>query len=174
MRPIVLICGAGAVLLASAAAQQLPKLEKVYPGPGQPLPFSHKAHAARGVECKTCHPAPDPGDFAEIIEAKTCMGCHEAAGAEHPALARLAEFAASGELVPWEPVYLVPDYVYFSHREHAERAKASCADCHGDVASADVLAKERDISMAACMECHRAAGASLECDYCHEPRGAVP
>lgn len=173
MRPIVLIF-AVAVLPSAAPGQQLPRLEKIYPGPEQPLPFSHKAHAGRGVECRTCHPVPDPGDFAEIVEAKTCMGCHEAAGANHAALAKLAEFAASGELVPWEPVYLVPDYVFFSHREHAEKAGASCADCHGDVASRDVLAKEYDISMAACMECHRVKGASLECDFCHEPRGAAP
>ena len=174
MRRILTAATLGGLLALAVAAQQLPRLQKVYPGPEQPLPFSHKAHAGRGVECKTCHTTPDPGDFAEIIEAKTCMGCHEAAGADHPAMAKLAEFAASGEWVPWEPVYLVPDYVFFSHREHEEKAQATCADCHGDVAAAEVLGKERDISMAACMECHRAKGASLECDYCHEPRGAAP
>jgi ferredoxin len=66
---------------------------------------------------------------------------------------------------------MVADYVFFSHREHAA-AGAACADCHGDVAAAAMpLPKERDISMAACMDCHRAKGASLACDFCHAPRG---
>ncbi len=162
------------VLLATAfalGAQQLPRLEKVYPGPKQPLPFSHRAHAARGVTCKTCHPIPDPGDFAEIIGAKLCAGCHQASGASGPAITKLS---ASGASVSWAPVYVVPDYVFFSHREHVDKVGASCADCHGDVASAELLGKERDISMAACMACHRAKNASNECDFCHEPRGATP
>ena len=99
------------------------------------------------------------------------MGCHVSVKTDSPAIAKLADFHRRGEAVPWEPVYIVPDYVFFSHREH-ERAGAACADCHGDVASRDVLAKERDISMAACMDCHRAKGAPLECDFCHEPRGS--
>ena len=34
----------------------------------------------------------------------------------------------------------------------------------------DILAKERDISMTACMDCHRVKGGSLQCDYCHDTR----
>ena len=164
-----------AVLLAASAllAQRLPPLEKVYPGPEQPLPFSHKTHAAQGLTCRQCHPTPDPGDFAEIVGTERCMSCHRTVKPDSSAIRRLAEFHAAGEPIPWEPVYLVPDYVYFSHREHRERADADCADCHGDVAARDALAKERDISMAACMDCHRAKGASNACDYCHEPRGAA-
>ena len=159
------------ILLAGlAAAQQLPKLPKVYPGPEQPIPFPHSRHAAQGLKCRQCHPAPDPGDFAEIAETETCMGCHATTKTDSPHIQKLADFHKSGEPVPWEPVYMVADYVFFSHREHAA-AGASCEDCHGDVAATDVVAKERDISMAACMDCHRASGASLECDFCHEPRG---
>jgi hypothetical protein len=72
--------------------------------------------------------------------------------------------------VPWEPVYQIADYVFFSHREHIGRAGAECADCHGPVGERDVMAKERDISMAACMDCHRVKAASLECNFCHDPR----
>ncbi len=158
------------LLAALASAQQLPKLPKVYPGPEQPIPFPHPRHAAQGVACQKCHPTPDPGDFAEIVGTETCMECHISIKIDSPAIRKLVALHSRAEPVPWEPVYLVADYVYFSHREHAA-AGASCTDCHGDVAAMDVVAKERDISMAACMGCHRATRASLECDYCHEPRG---
>ena len=158
------------LLACLASAQQLPKLAKVYPGPEQPIPFAHDRHAAQGLKCQECHPTPDPGDFAEIVGTAKCMGCHASLRTDSPHIRKLAGFDERGEAVPWEPVYMVADYVFFSHREHAA-AGAGCLDCHGDVASMAVLEKERDISMAACMDCHRATNASLECDFCHEPRG---
>jgi hypothetical protein len=160
------------LLLAAmlAQAQQLPPLPKVYPGPEQPIPFHHSSHAA--VACQDCHPTPDPGDFAEIVATSKCMSCHASVKPDSPAIQKLATFHKKGQPIPWEPVYLTADYVFFSHRAHAA-AGAGCADCHGDVAAAQVLAKERDISMAACMDCHRSKGASLACDFCHEPRGAA-
>jgi hypothetical protein len=115
---------------------------------------------------------PDPGVFADIAGTDTCMGCHSAVKTDSPAIQKLTAHHQSGRRINWEPVYLVADYVFFSHREHVEKAGASCSDCHGDVAQMDVVAKERDISMAACMSCHRAKNASLECDFCHESRGS--
>ena len=154
------------LLACLAGAQQLPKLSKVYPGPEQPIPFHHVKHSAQGIACETCHTTPDPGVFAEIVGTETCMGCHSAI------IQKLADFHKRGEEVPWEPIYMLAEYVYFSHREHVA-AGASCADCHGDVASAEVLAKTRDISMAACMDCHRAKEAPVGCGFCHEPRGSA-
>lgn len=161
-----------ALFAAGLAAQQLPPLPKVYPGPEQPLPFSHKNHAERQIECKTCHPTPDPGDFAEIVGLDVCMSCHRAVGSEKEIIAKMDEMERSNADLWWQPVYLIPDYVYFNHRKHAE-AGAECVDCHGDVTTQDVLAKTRDTSMASCMSCHRETGASVECDFCHEPRGAA-
>ncbi len=158
------------LLAAAAAAQQLPVLKKIYPPPEQPIPFSHKTHAAQGLECAKCHPIPDPGDFAEIAETSTCMGCHSAVKTDSPHIRKLAAADSRGEPIDWTPVYMLQDYVFFSHREHIERARASCVDCHGEVAARDALSRERDISMAACMECHRAKSASNECDFCHEAR----
>lgn len=160
------------LLAGLAAAQQLPKLTKVYPGPEQPIPFHHVKHSAQGIACEKCHTTPDPGVFAEIVGTEVCMGCHTAVKTDSPAIQKLAGYHQRGEAVPWEPVYLVPEYVYFSHREHAA-AGAGCADCHGDVASAEVLAKTRDISMAACMDCHRAKEAPVGCGFCHETRGSA-
>lgn len=164
----------GLVLLGFVAQcafpQGLPPLKNVGPAPAQPIPFSHRKHVSQGLKCLDCHPIPEPGDFAEIVSTEKCMLCHSSIKTDSPAIQKLTEFHKQGERVPWEPVYLIADYVYFSHKEHLSRAGADCADCHGPVGEREVLAKERDISMAACMDCHRAKSASLECNYCHEPR----
>lgn len=164
----------GAALFAGlhglAFSQGLPPLKHVAPPPEQPIPFSHRKHVSQGLKCLECHAVPAPGDFAEIASTEKCMACHATIKTDSPAIQKLAAFHKRGEQPPWEPVYLIPDYVFFSHKEHLSRAAAECADCHGPVGERDVLAKERDISMAACMDCHRAKTASLACNYCHEPR----
>ena len=152
------------------AAQQLPPLKIIPPAPAQPLPFSHKLHASNGIECQQCHPMPAPGDFAEIAGTDVCMGCHASVKTDSPAIQKLARFHKQGEEIFWEPIYLIPDYVFFNHATHIKKAKATCEACHGSVAEQDVLVKERDISMAACMDCHRATGGSIDCAYCHAPR----
>ncbi|MEZ5363304.1 MAG: cytochrome c3 family protein [Bryobacterales bacterium] len=172
MRFLPLIIASAAALATLATAQQLPKLQRMRPGPEQPIPFHHVKHSAQGLACQMCHPTPEPGVFADIVGTETCMGCHSSIKTDSPAIQKLADYHKRGEPVPWEPIYMVPEYVYFSHDEHAA-AGASCADCHGDVGSAEVLAKERDISMAACMDCHRAKGASVGCGFCHDPRGTA-
>ncbi len=140
------------------------------PPPVQPLPFSHKAHAAAGLECKYCHEMPEPGDYAGLPATDKCMTCHLGIKKDSPHIQRLAAYHAKSEPVPWKRVYRIPDYVFFSHKEHLVRAKAACETCHGAVREREVLRKERETSMAACMDCHRSAGASLACDFCHERR----
>lgn len=164
-----LLSVAGALCL-QAFSQGLPPLKTVAPPPAQPLPFSHRTHVSQGLKCLDCHPMPDPGDFAEIIATEKCMLCHSSIKTDSPAIQKLADFHRRSAPIPWEPVYLVANYVFFSHKEHLTRAAAQCADCHGPVGEREALAKERDLSMAACMDCHRAKSASLECNYCHEPR----
>ncbi len=163
-----------AVVLASlssaAFAQQLPVLKRLPEPPEQPIPFSHRLHASNGLNCAECHPTPDPGDFAEIVGTEKCMACHVAIKTDSPLIQKLARFDKEDGEVPWEPVYLIADYVFFNHLVHTEKVGAKCQDCHGPVEERDVLGKERDISMAACMDCHRAEGGSLECNYCHDPR----
>jgi hypothetical protein len=155
---------------SQAFSQGLPELKNVGPAPAQPIPFQHNKHVSQGLKCLDCHPVPDPGDFAEIVSTERCMLCHSSIKTDSPAIQKLTEYHKQGERVPWEPVYLIADYVYFSHKQHLSRAGAQCADCHGPVGEREFLAKERDISMAACMDCHRAKSASLECNFCHEPR----
>ena len=152
-----------------AAAQETapPKPAFVPTPPVQPIPFSHRAHISTAkLECKSCHPVPEPGDFATIPETAVCMNCHRTVKKDSPAIQRLAEFHDAAKPVPWRRVYRLADYVFFSHKEHLAR-NIACDACHGPVRERDVLRKEKEISMAACMDCHRARQASLACNYCH-------
>ncbi len=136
--------------------------------PAQPLPFSHKVHAGTmKLACKMCHPNPDPGETMTFVAPAKCMDCHSSIKTESPAIQRLAAAAKSGTPLPWVRVYAIPTFVDFSHRSHLEKGN-TCQECHGPVAERDQLAKEVDLNMAGCMNCHRTKKASLECSYCHE------
>jgi hypothetical protein len=98
------------------------------------------------------------------------MACHQTIKADSPAIQKLAEFHKNEKPVPWERIYRVPDYVWFSHELHHKEAKIACETCHGPVAERDVLAKEKPTSMASCMTCHAEMQAANECDVCHDHR----
>ena len=69
--------------------------------------------------------------------------------------------------IRWVRVYEVPGFVNFSHRAHLAGG-TTCEDCHGAVAQREQLAKEKDIAMGGCMNCHRAKKVSIDCTFCHE------
>jgi hypothetical protein len=144
--------------------------DKAAPAPQQPIPFSHKTHVALGVKCLDCHPIRQPGFAAGLPKETTCMGCHVSMKTDSPHIQKLAQFNKSKQPVPWVKVYKVPDYVWFSHEVHYKEAKIECVECHGPVATRDVIAKEKPTSMNACMDCHRQRNASNECDVCHDKR----
>ena len=136
----------------------------------QPVAFSHKQHAGTlKLKCNMCHANKDPGETMGIAAASTCMQCHTAIKADSPDIVKLSGYAAKNRPVPWVKVYAIPAYVSFSHRVHVE-AGNSCQDCHGAVATRDVLVKEADISMSGCMNCHKAKNASNDCKTCHDER----
>ena len=141
------------------------------PPPDQPIPYSHRQHLALGLACQKCHTMPEPGAAATLPGTATCMSCHAQTKPDSPAIQRLAAAHASGEAIPWQRVYRVPDYVSFSHKRHVTGpAAATCDVCHGPVREMDVMQKVRDTSMPACLECHEARGASTRCDTCHDSR----
>src|SRR5439155_13324424 len=91
--------------------------------PAQPIPFSHKVHAGTlKLQCKMCHPSPDPGETMTIASPSTCMQCHASVKTESPAIQKLAEAAKSGRPMAWVRIYRTPSYVSFSHRTHLEKA----------------------------------------------------
>lgn len=135
----------------------------------QPLPYSHKLHVAMGMQCRDCHSIPEPGFLAGYPAEATCMACHASVKADSAHIRKLAQFSAEGRPVPWNRVYKVPDFVWFSHASHAVDAAVSCEICHGPVAEREALFQERPTTMASCMECHAEYGASNDCDLCHDP-----
>ena len=150
------------IILGAAIAQQAPE------PPPQPIQFSHKAHAGTAkIQCKMCHPSPDPGEYMRIAAASVCLQCHSAIKTDSPDIVKLAEFAKEERPVPWNPVYKIPSFVFFSHRAHIA-AGHDCKQCHGDVTQRDALFRETDISMNGCMNCHTKFKASNGCSFCHE------
>jgi hypothetical protein len=127
--------------------------------PAQPVPFSHKAHAAQGIECIRCHP-----------DSSDCMGCHRTVARDNPSIQKLVQLIAADVRIDWIPVYDSPSYVIFSHRKHV-RAGETCQTCHGDVTQYDALPQEVSINMTACMNCHTQRGVENECFWCHEVNG---
>lgn len=153
------------------AAAELPDLKTPRTPPEQPIAFSHKLHVNKnGLKCTQCHPVPDPGDFATVPKTQFCMGCHASVKTDSPEIKKLAAFHADGKRVPWIPLYRVPEWVSFNHKQHLTVQGVSCESCHGKVSERDALAREKDISMAACMDCHRAHKASNDCLLCHDHR----
>lgn len=134
----------------------------------QPLPFSHKLHTQFFKECQECHQISSDGWTMNYPPEGKCMTCHATVAADSPAIKKLAEYAAQKKPVPWVQIYKVPDFVYFSHRKHVQKAKLDCEDCHGPVRERDVIVREKPISMAACISCHKEKAASTNCRTCHD------
>ncbi len=146
------------------AANPAPALEE---GPVQPVPFSHKQHAGTlQLPCEFCHAPSRTGETVKIPQAEMCMQCHQTMATDNPGVKKLATYAKSGATIPWVRVYELPSFVSFSHKRHL-KSGATCQQCHGPVAERVQLYKESDISMAGCMNCHRATKASLDCNTCH-------
>lgn len=132
----------------------------------QPVPFSHRQHVSAGSECKDCHPKAFTHDYAGLPPAGACMICHQAVKKDSPHIGKLTQLAADGGKVEWVRVYRVPEFVFFSHKNHLA-AGEKCETCHGPVAGRDVLAKEVSTSMTACMNCHQQREVSNDCHFCH-------
>ena len=114
------------LLAAQNSAPPVP-VKTQSPAPPQPIPFSHKAHAALGVKCLDCHPIKDPGLAAGYPREATCMACHVSIKTESPAVQKLAAYEKAGEAIPWVKIYQAPNYVYFPHDIHHKQAEIGCA-----------------------------------------------
>lgn len=95
------------------------------------------------------------------------MTCHRGVSADKPDIRRLAAMPASLAIVPNNPVYRLPDFVFFRHRQHAAR-RISCAHCHGDMWTQDQIRLVLRMKMTACVDCHQTNHAKITCTVCHE------
>ncbi len=171
-----LLLGSLIVLLGFVArAQQAPQAVQQqvrenlapHPAPDQPLPFSHKTHVARGLQCQTCHTNPDPGNQMTFPATTTCMTCHVTVAKDRPSIVKLAQFAKSSQPIPWVRVYQVTPGVTWTHRKHLQ-AGMQCVMCHGNVGQLDAMAQNTSVTaMGSCIGCHEVHKAKTTCDTCH-------
>ena len=161
--PLALIGLFGSLFLWPGFAQKDERIQ----GVKQPIAFDHKLHAESGLQCASCHPKAESKDQAGIPNTKDCLACHRKFQTAGATLQTLAGYEKAGREITWERIYKLPGYVFFSHQAHL-KAKAECATCHGATQARAVLWQEKEISMAACIKCHKERNASTDCNLCHE------
>lgn len=121
----------------------------------QPVPFSHKHHVGElGLDCRYCHASVETESSAGYPPTQTCMTCHSQIWTDAPMLEPLRESLASGKPIKWQRVHDLPDFVYFHHGVHIQ-AGVSCTQCHGDVTTMPLTRKDKALTMAFCLDCHR-------------------
>ena len=118
-------CHPQAAASVRAADRLVPGASPLLPGPA--LHFNHQRHAARGIDCTTCHPAGQPATKAAcatchaVDDSLRCTTCHLAA-----ADGRVRTDTAFGRLRP-------ADHTADFTRAHAAAARldpATCESCH--------------------------------------------
>lgn len=162
--PVLVLGGAGGAMYLpvlvglGASAQTL----NVGYAPDQPVPYSHALHVGElGIDCRYCHTTVEEASFASLPPTQTCINCHNptanVSGVKKSSskLAPVHESYATGEPIPWVKVHDLPDYVYFDHSAHVNKG-VSCLTCHGQVDKMEVVHQAKPMSMAWCLECHRA------------------
>ncbi|MCA9751530.1 MAG: cytochrome C [Gemmatimonadetes bacterium] len=129
--------------------------------PEQPVPYSHALHAGElGLDCRYCHNTVERSAFASIPPTQTCMNCHTAIWPESEKLLPVRESYSTGMPVEWVRVHDLPDFVYFNHSAHVTRG-IGCVTCHGRVDQMETVYQNAPLSMAWCLDCHRAPEKNL-------------
>lgn len=192
-RTLIGLCALGvcASVLTATAASLYEYTPDELTGPEQPIAFNHEIHAGTvdagnlGIQCLYCHGPAERGQSATVPPVSTCLGCHnfvKTGRAEGSAeeIAKIHEYAAKGESIPWIRIHHLPDYVQFKHMRHVN-AGVQCQECHGDVqdmkrvylvpqmqiTKRSLFTPSQKLEMGWCMECHLQRGAPDDCAACH-------
>jgi hypothetical protein len=156
----------GLVLLAVAGALGVHALSRVGVSQGyapeQPIDFSHALHAGSGPEqfqipCLYCHFGAERSRHAGIPPASVCMNCHREIAKPSIELERLKLAVAQDRPIEWKLIHKLPDFAFFSHRQHVGGGVA-CQDCHGPVETMERVHQESPLTMGWCIDCHRQRG----------------
>lgn len=132
--------------------------------PEQPVKYSHALHVGQlGMDCRYCHNTVEHASFAAIPTTQTCINCHSPVTGQNgikktsPLLAEVHESYATGQPIEWVKVHDLPDYVYFPHHAHVNNG-IGCVSCHGrvDKMGPEGVHQVEPLSMAWCLDCHRA------------------
>src|SRR5665213_3485622 len=94
-QPAAAAQSAPAVSSAPSASQDVHDTPVPLPAPQQPLPYSHKAHLALGLQCTECHTNPDHGRLMTFPDTATCMKCHASFGKNRPSIQKLIAYDLS-------------------------------------------------------------------------------
>jgi len=121
----------------------------------QPVPFSHKHHAAElGIDCRYCHTSVEESSFAGVPPTATCMNCHSQIWATSPMLEPVRASYRDDQSLAWTRVNALPDFVYFDHSIHINKG-IGCTTCHGPIGDMALTWREATLQMAWCLDCHR-------------------
>lgn len=122
----------------------------------QPVPFSHKHHVDEvGLDCRFCHVGVETQAFAGVPPISTCMTCHSQLFTDAKMLQPVTDAWRKGSELRWNRVNQLPDFVYFNHSIHIAKG-VGCETCHGRVDQMPLMRRVAPLSMAWCLDCHRA------------------
>lgn len=152
--------------------------------PSQPIDFPHTVHAGiNGIDCKYCHNSVTESKSAGYPTVNVCMNCHKQINGQTPAQqAKIQsiydaagwdgkEYTGKTKPIVWNKVHVLPDHVYFNHKQHVVVGGVDCKQCHGDMTKMVETAKVQPVSelnkvegnvqltkptltMGWCIECH--------------------
>ncbi len=131
--------------------------------PEQPVEYSHALHVGQlGLDCRYCHNTVEHSAFAAIPPTQSCINCHapgtgNGVKKDSPLLAKVHESYQTGQPIEWVKVHDLPDYVFFDHSAHVNNG-VGCVSCHGrvDKMGPEGVRQVEPLSMAWCLDCHRA------------------
>lgn len=162
--------------------------------PSQPIEFPHSVHAGtNGIDCKYCHNSVTKSKTAGLPTVNVCMNCHKQITGSKPGQEEKIKniYAAAGwdpagpgkytgetKEIIWNKVHVLPDHVYFNHKQHVVVGGIDCKQCHGDMTTRKETAKVHSIdelnkvegniqltrptlTMGWCIECHQEKEISL-------------
>lgn len=145
----------------------------------QPIDFPHSLHAGeRGIDCAYCHRGANTGSSAGVPSVTDCWQCHQGLVgetavsknggpiADRPGVKELKRFVDNRQDIKWFKYYDMPEHVKFQHKAHVS-AGLACAECHGDVATMEVIKMKQKPTMGWCVSCHRTMAAPTDCTTCH-------
>jgi len=121
----------------------------------QPVPFSHKHHAAElGIDCRYCHTSVETSSFAGLPPTSTCMTCHSQIWVNSSMLEPVRASYRTDQSLAWTRVNALPDFVYFNHSIHVAKG-IGCVSCHGAIDQMALTWRTAPLTMEWCLGCHR-------------------
>lgn len=171
-RPIfVIAAGVLMLFLLTAAGYGLWSTQQP---PAQPIEYNHQLHIGFGIQCLYCHTGAWRQASAGLPTQTKCWGCHQQIPVKNADQQKLADYVTAEEPIPWVPVFIQPDFVYFNHRPHIA-AEVNCETCHGELSYMKVAQPQNIMNMGWCLNCHRTKAANdpekltrlTDCATCH-------